>query len=87
LSDFFSSLLEVAITRDGRVYFGHGAIALTNLSGAIREEVGHGAQRKVYIRADMRARYGGVKQVLDAVSAAGIENVAFLVEEPRPSSE
>ena len=40
-------------------------------------------ERKVYIRADMRARYGAVKTVLDGVSSAGILRVAFLLDQRR----
>jgi biopolymer transport protein ExbD len=39
-------------------------------------------ERKVYIRADGRAWYGTVKEVLDGVRAAGVEKVGFLLEQP-----
>lgn len=73
--------LLVAITRDGKVWFDTNQIALENLPVAIRERVQHGAERKVYIRADMRTRYGLVGRALDTVRAAGIEHVAFVVNE------
>jgi len=41
---------------------------------------------KVYIRADKRARYGAVIEVLDRVRSAGIENIAFLVDEQKSLS-
>jgi biopolymer transport protein ExbD len=37
-------------------------------------------ERKVYIKADARTRYRNVTDVLDGVRAAGLENVAFIVE-------
>jgi biopolymer transport protein ExbD len=40
-------------------------------------------ERKIYIRADARARWGTVKVVLDGVRAAGILRVAFLVDSRR----
>lgn len=76
--------LVVAITRDGHIWFGKDKIALENLPAAIREGVGHGAERTVYIRADMRARYGGVARILTSVQAAGIEKVAFIVDKRTP---
>jgi len=80
--------LLVAITRDGKVWFDTDQITLENLPVAIRERLKHGAEEKVYIRADMRARYGLVVRVLDRVQAAGIEHVAFIVSERnfRPTS-
>ena len=73
--------LEVAVTRDGKLYLGRDQIRLERLPAEIAERVSHGAERRVYIRADMRARYGTVKQVLDSVRSAGIENIAFFVDQ------
>jgi biopolymer transport protein TolR len=73
--------LEVAITRDGKLYLGRDQIRLERLPAEIEERVRHGAERRVYIRADMRARYGTVKQVLDSVRSAGIEHIAFFVDQ------
>jgi biopolymer transport protein TolR len=73
--------LEVAITRDGKLYLGRDQIRLERLPAEIQERLSHGAERRVYIRADMRARYGTVKQVLDSVRSAGIENIAFFVDQ------
>jgi biopolymer transport protein ExbD/biopolymer transport protein TolR len=73
--------LVVAITRDGQVWFDTDQVSPENLTAAIRERVGHGAERKVYIRADMRARYDMVVRVLSKVRAAGIDKVAFIAGE------
>jgi hypothetical protein len=40
-------------------------------------------ERKVYIVADMRARWGGVRLALDGVKNAGIVRVAFLADQGR----
>lgn len=76
--------LVVAITRDGQVWFATDHIAPENLPAAIRERVSRGAERRVYIKADMRARYGSVRQILARVRMAGIDKVAFIVDR-RPS--
>jgi biopolymer transport protein TolR len=73
--------LLVAIQRDGHIWFDRDQITPENLPAAIRERVSHGAERKVYIRADRRAKYGTVLEVLSSARSAGIENVAFLVNE------
>jgi biopolymer transport protein ExbD/biopolymer transport protein TolR len=74
-------MMEVAVTRDGSIWFQHERFAADRLPQAIREQLSHGAERKVYIRADSRARYGTVIQVLNGVRSAGVENVAFLVDQ------
>ena len=80
--------LLIAVQRDGHIWFDRSQIAPENLSAAIRDRVSHGAEPKVYIRADLRVDYGRVVEVLSRVRSAGIENVAFLVNErntrPRP---
>lgn len=73
-------VMEVAITRDGKIYFGLDQIMLASLPDLIRKGISNGAERKVYIRADFRSRYGEVQQVVEAVGAAGIERIGFLVD-------
>lgn len=72
--------LVVAITRDGNVWFGRDHVTFENLSAAVQQRVSKGAEHRVYVRADMRARYGGVARILTCVRAAGIERVAFIVD-------
>jgi biopolymer transport protein TolR len=72
--------LVVAITRNGQIWFATDQITPENLPAAILDRVRTGAERRVYIKADMRARYGAVARVLDSVRAAGIEQVAFIVD-------
>lgn len=69
----------ISITRDGKVYFGAEQVNATDLPQRIADRLkDQSVERKAYIKADMRARWGGVKPVLDAVHTAGILRVAFL---------
>ena len=74
--------MHVYILRDGSFYFGNSMVALNEIPRRIHEQVTGGAERRVYLQADGRAKYGDVKQVLDEVRKAGIENVSFLAERP-----
>ena len=77
-------VLQVSITRDGKVYFGVEQLLACSVAERIRARLkDRDVERKVYIRADMRARYGAVKSVLDGVSSAGILRVAFLLDQRR----
>jgi biopolymer transport protein ExbD len=78
--------LIVSILRDGTMYFGKNKTRPRDLPAQIREGVARGAEKKIYIRADARIRYVTVLEVLDAVRTAGVDRVAFLVEQRRPQS-
>ena len=78
--------LTVDILRDGMIYFGHGPTKPDDLPAQIRERVRWGAEKKIYIRADGRARYGTVLEVLDAIHSAGVERIAFLAYQRRTTS-
>ncbi|HKV80999.1 MAG TPA: biopolymer transporter ExbD [Candidatus Sulfotelmatobacter sp.] len=79
--------MTVVVTRDGKVYFAVEQVNPTDLPQKIADRLkDHSVERKVYIKADMRARWGTVKQVLDAVHAAGLMRVAFLVDQKRSAA-
>jgi biopolymer transport protein TolR len=73
--------LIVSIQRDSTIYFGKDKTMLGGLPAQIREGVAHGAEKKIYIRADARARYGTVREVLDEIGSSGVEKVAFLLNQ------
>lgn len=73
--------LQVAVTRDGTIYLNESRVRMGNLAPLLRQGVREGSERKVYLRADARARYADVKVVLDQIRLAGIENVALITEQ------
>ena len=77
--------ITVVITRDGMIHFGNTRVPPEELPGLIRSAYEHGAERKVYLKADARAKYGDVKATLVLVREAGIQDVALMVEQtPQP---
>jgi biopolymer transport protein ExbD/biopolymer transport protein TolR len=73
--------LQVAVTRDGTIYLNESRVRIGNLVPLLRQGVRQGSERKVYLRADARARYADVKAVLGQIRLAGIENVALMTEQ------
>lgn len=73
--------LVVMVTRNGYYFFGRERIPIEALPLKIRDGVAHGAEKKIYIRADARASYKYIKAVVDAIHQSGIENVAFQVDQ------
>jgi len=74
----------VAVTRDGSIYLGNTQMTADDLPGQIRVNLRNGTDRKIYIRADARAKYIDVEQVLNEIGKAGIQNVCFLAEKDSP---
>ena|ERR1700733_10125830 len=78
-----SDAVIVSVTRDSRIYFGADAVSSAQLPARIRERLSSGSERRVYIRADARARYNTVKSVLDAIQSAGVEDISIFANESR----
>ena len=78
--------LIVSILRDGTMYFRKDKTRPGDLPAQIREGVRRGAEKKIYICADKRLRYGTVLEVLDAIRSAGVEKIDFLAYKRRATS-
>jgi len=77
--------LLVSITRDGKVYFGSEQMAVDNLTGKVKDRLANKPDKRVYVKADMRARFGSVVQVVDAVRAAGVDDLGLLTDQRKTS--
>jgi biopolymer transport protein TolR len=77
----------VSITRDGQVYFGSDQISVDALTTKVKDRLATNAQNKqVYVKADMRARFGGVVSVVDAVRAAGVDDLGLLTDQRKTTA-
>ncbi len=72
----------VAVTRDGRVFLSPGNIRLTadQLPEKVRDLLTNKVDKTVYIKADMRARYQVVEDVVDNLRAAGVNELGLITE-------
>jgi biopolymer transport protein ExbD len=70
--------MRVAISMSGDIYFGAHKIDPYDLREQIRAGLRNGAERRVYLSVDARAKYSNVTTVLREVRLAGIEDVSFL---------
>lgn len=73
--------LIVAITRDGKVYFGNNKTAPEDLTEKIRDRLSDKVDKRVYIRADARTKYSEVVTVVDNVRAAGVDELGLLTDQ------
>ena len=70
----------VSITRDGRVYLGSSPAAPEELTQQVQDMLATQLDRTVYLKADARAVYRRVVEVVDYVRAAGVDNVGLITE-------
>jgi biopolymer transport protein ExbD len=76
----------IAITRDGKIYLKKDPIALDALTAKVKDLISSRLNKTVYLKSDARAKYGDVVNVVDAVRAAGVEDLGLLTQkvERRP---
>jgi biopolymer transport protein ExbD len=73
--------LLVAVTRDGKTFFGSDQIAPDQLTNKIKDKLASRTDKRVFVRADARAKYGAVAEVVDNVRAAGVDQLGLLTEQ------
>jgi biopolymer transport protein TolR len=73
--------LLVSVMRDGTIYFGSDKIVVDVLTGKVKDRLANKANKMVYVKADARAHFGNVVQVVDAVRAAGVDDLGLLTEQ------
>ena len=78
--------LIVAIMRDGSTFFGKDRIATDQLTNKIKDRIANRTNKIVYIRADQRAKYKNVVDVVDNVRAAGVDDVGLLTDQKKQSN-
>ena len=77
----------VAVTRDGKVFIAPGNTQTTadQLPQKVKDLIANRTNKTVYIRADVRARYEKVEDVVDNLRAAGIDELGLLTEQVPPN--
>ena len=73
--------LLVSVMRDGTVYFGADKTVPDALTEKVKDRLANRTDKRVYVKADARAHFGNVVQVVDAVRAAGVDDLGLLTEQ------
>jgi biopolymer transport protein ExbD/biopolymer transport protein TolR len=74
----------VAVTREGRVFLGTTQVNPDEIPSKVKDLLANRIDRTCYIRADARARYERVVEVVDNLRAAGVDQVGLLTEQIKP---
>jgi biopolymer transport protein TolR len=75
--------LIVAIMRDGKVFFGNDQTSVDQLTGKIKDRIANRTDKRVFVRADARAKFGSVVEVVDNVRAAGVDELGLLTDQKK----
>ncbi|MBZ5602821.1 MAG: biopolymer transporter ExbD [Acidobacteriia bacterium] len=75
--------IMVAITRNGQFYLspGNNQIHIEDLPGKVRDLQTNKMDKTCYIKADARAKYEAVEDVVDNLRAAGVDQIGLITEQ------
>jgi biopolymer transport protein ExbD/biopolymer transport protein TolR len=73
-----------AVTRDGKVYLGSQQVNPEDLPQMVMDLLANRLDKTAYLKADARATYARVVEVVDNVRAAGVDNLGLLTEKSKP---
>ena len=73
--------LLVAVMRDGQIFFGTDKVSADQLTAKVKDRLANKVDKRVFIKADARAKYGAVVDVVDNVRSAGVDDVGLLTEQ------
>jgi len=76
-----SDAIVVAVTRDGKTFLNTTQTPAEDLPPKVKDLLTNRLDKTVFIKADARARYEKVVDVVDNLRAAGVDNVGLLTEQ------
>jgi biopolymer transport protein ExbD/biopolymer transport protein TolR len=73
----------IAITRDGRAFLSPGNLLIQpdQLAGKVKDLQQERQDKTVYIKADARARFASVTDIIDTLRTAGVDQLGLITEE------
>jgi biopolymer transport protein TolR len=78
--------LLVAVMRDGSIFFGSDKIPVDQLTSKVKDKLSSKTgDKRVFVKADARAKYGAVVDVVDNVRSAGVDELGLLTEQRKPT--
>jgi len=77
----------IAVSASGDTYLGTTKISIDDLTSKVRDIIENRGDKTVFVRADARAHYADVVQVVDAVRAAGVDKLGLLTNRTQPTQE
>jgi biopolymer transport protein ExbD/biopolymer transport protein TolR len=76
-----SDAIIIAVTRDGKTYLNTTQMPADQLPGKVKDMLTNRLDKMCYVRADSRARYEKVVDVVNNLRAAGVDQLGLLTEQ------
>ncbi len=75
--------IMISVTRDGRTFLmpGNFMVQPSDLGGKVKDLQANRSDKTVYIRADSRARFSSVTDVIDNLRTAGVDSLGLITEQ------
>jgi len=77
----------IAIQRDGTIFFDTERVTPEQLVTKVSDRLQNKTDKRIFIRADAKAKYGTAVEVVDNVRAAGVDQVGLLTEQVAPQNQ
>jgi biopolymer transport protein ExbD len=71
----------VAVTRDGKVYLGNTQVKAEDLPQKVKDMLTNKLDKTCYLKADARAQYKKVVEVVNNMRAGGVDQLGLLTEQ------
>ena len=71
----------VAVTRDGKTFLGTTQMKAEDLAPKVKDLLTNRLDKTTYLKADSRARYAKVVEVVDNLRAAGVDLLGLMTEQ------
>jgi biopolymer transport protein TolR len=81
-----SEPLSVSIRADGTIFLGEREVAFSNLAPELRTAAGPDSKKPIFVRADGKASYAVVAQVMASLSTSGFTSINLITDTGGPSS-
>jgi len=78
--------LTVSVRANGEIFLNQTQVPFGALSPTLRDMAGKGLSKPIYVRADGRAPYAIVAQVMASLSASGFSSINLITDTGGPSS-
>jgi biopolymer transport protein TolR len=79
--------LIVAVMRDGKIFFGNDQTPADELTQKVKDRLASRVDKRIFIRADARAKFGSVVSVVDNVRAAGVDQLGLLTDQRKEKNQ
>lgn len=76
-----SDSIVCAVTKDGKTYLNTDQLPPEDLAPKVKDLLTNRVDKTVFVKADSRARYERVVDVVDNLRAAGVDNIGLLTEQ------